>query len=335
MRRVQLGLTEARAALPSLLASSRGYHWPYASDMVPDGVSPSSFQASTVPSVRKNIIREYALGPLFGAQTPLCILGFFPPTTTEAGTHGATHRHLNHNHSDSSGRQLAAELIDAKRALRVALAELLSCDVKEVELGRIVLSKEMMLYRAGTPESPRLADGPGASGQYKERRVSRYARRPIAARAFMDVYVPDSIFESPEDKKNFAFFVQDRILNHAREANTFDATRAAAAAAPPPVVEASEAGKKAKISPHQREAFESDMEERARVLDSVSDLLDLGVVYCEVPVREEDVDGHDFAFTHLHGEELDLQTAEQVLDRWDRRLGGAPEAEEGEVGNKG
>lgn len=302
-------------ASSAVLASRRSYFWPYQVDMVPEDGKPSSFQASPVPSVTESIVREYALGPLFGARTPLCMLGFFSPAKDPSPYDG------------KGGRALAAELIGKKEALRVALAELLSCDKGEVALGPITLAKEMMLYRANTPESPRLADGPGACGPYPQRRRTRYARKPIAARAFLDVYVPDGMFESAVERHHYACFIQDRIAHHTAESVSFDGTRSAYDGQRADVPKAKEmetalSGERqqGRLSAQQRAAFESDMEERARVLDSVADLLELGVVYCEVPVREEDVVGHDYTFDTLHGKQIDLATAEQVLDRWDARL---------------
>ncbi|EPY26972.1 hypothetical protein STCU_05986 [Strigomonas culicis] len=150
----------ATAVHAPLCTARRAYYWPYNEDFVPAGAATSSFQSSGVPSVRARIVREYALGPLFGARTPCCRLGFAQP---------------------------ARALLPHKAALRAQLAALLSCDPADLRLGDLEQTKEMLLHREALAEAPRLADGAGTKDAAARRR-RQYAREPVVAHTVVAVY---------------------------------------------------------------------------------------------------------------------------------------------------
>lgn len=256
----------------SLHHAKRGYYWPYNEDFVPAGAATSRFQASNVPSVRERIVQEYALGPLFGAATPCCVLGF---------------RNL-------SPRQV----LERKPALHAVLSAFLGGDAGQVRLGPVRACKEMLLYRGGTAESPRVADGLGARPDAAARRVDQYARQAPRATVLVEVFLPDDVAE--EDALAQGRLLQERFFFFDEDADDFDSAAAVAAA------------------PGRGERLMDGPlgEAEALYLDCIADLRELGVVYCEVPRP----DVSDFVFDKLHGDDVGADAAVEVLSRWERRL---------------
>lgn len=146
---------------PTLWNASRAYYWPYAEDFVPsDGPPPSRFQSSALPSARMNYIRQLALGPLYTEKHLVCTLGWhfrsvsssLPPMISDS--------------SSSSPPTSIRSLMGKRSDIRKCLAHFFDTDVANILLGSIQKTKEMMLYRGGLAESPRLVDSPGAFPSY-------------------------------------------------------------------------------------------------------------------------------------------------------------------------
>lgn len=168
MRRLRLpgSITSTFYRRPAALhLSGRFYFWPYPENFVPAGQPTSRFHSSARRSERERVISEYALAPLFGARTPCCLLGF--PDSP---------RHV----------------VSVKPALCAALREMLRDTAARghVELGSVTATTDMMLYRGATALSPRLGDGFGARPDSAQRRLTRYARAPVAARTLVEVFLP-------------------------------------------------------------------------------------------------------------------------------------------------
>ncbi|CBZ14612.1 conserved hypothetical protein [Leishmania braziliensis MHOM/BR/75/M2904] len=281
----------AVSASPSSLSTARRtYYWPYPENLVPEGATTSPFQSSPVPSVRERIIREYALGPLFGSRTPCCMLGF---------------------------ADTARDVVERKGDVRQWVARALGKVEVDVELGALVQTKEMLLHRSGTDESPRLADGAGSRPDAELRRVTRYARLPVQARTLLEVYLPGE----EQDEMNAAEDVDAIILAHGYflQQQFYRYMTASPSSAPGYIGQSGIEGSTreeavSKMQPHSREYSKGDDE--ADVKLCVTALHDTcGVIYCEVPVLDES----DFVFDKLHGKEVDCETAERVMNRWTRR----------------
>ncbi|CCW62523.1 unnamed protein product [Phytomonas sp. EM1] len=284
------GRSYALLARPRLTSSSschiaalnnarRSYYWPYSADLVPKDATPSSFQTSSRPSVRERVIREYALGPLFGAATPLCILGF-------TGS--------------------AREVMGVKRELRGVLAELLLCEEDQLRLGPLAQMKDMMLYRGNTPESPRLADGPGSGPAEAQRRRTRYARLPIQARTLLDVFLSEEVEADEAERRQLGSFVQACLLSsptHGILRGDHGWCR---------ILNKDEISSSNDI----RTASDASLHD---VTSVVMRLKALGVVYCELsPEGREDAE--DYTFNELHGKAVEEDMIKQVMERWERRL---------------
>ncbi|CCW66048.1 unnamed protein product [Phytomonas sp. Hart1] len=258
--------------------SQRSYYWPYSADLVPKDANTSSFHSSSLPSVRERVIEEYALGPLFGASTPLCTLGF---------------------------AKSARDVIEVKRELRDRLAELLSFEAHQLRLGSLIQTKEMLLYRADTPESPPLADGTGSGFDEAHRRRTRYARLPIQARTLLDVYLLDEEADE-EERRQLGSFVQESLLLSL----TRDILRGG--------YERNALSNKEELTLLKNVRIASD--ESSNEIDSVIvRLIALGVVYCKLPYEGQE-DAKDYTFDELHGKAVGENKIKQVMERWERRL---------------
>ncbi|AYU79170.1 hypothetical protein, unknown function, partial [Leishmania donovani] len=282
----------AVSALPfSLSTARRTYYWPYPENLVPEGATASPFQSSPVPSVRERIIREYALGPLFGSRTPCCVLGF---------------------------ADTARDVVACKRDVRRWVARALGKSEADVELGSLVQAKEMLLHRSGTDESPRLGDGPGSRPDAERRRVTRYARLPVQARTLLEVYLPgeehgevDAAADADAVILAHGYFLQEQLHRHM--------TTTASSGTDPTVLSDSEGSQREKPVRKLQSHCQgySERNDEADVESSVAALHDVcGVIYCEVPVLDES----DFVFDQLCGKEVDEETTERVTDRWTRRV---------------
>ncbi|KAG5477976.1 hypothetical protein LSCM4_05372 [Leishmania orientalis] len=275
----------------SLCASRRAYYWPYPENLVPEGETTSPFQSSPVPSVRERIVREYALGPLFGSRTPSCVLGF-------AGS--------------------ARDVLGRKGDVRRCVARILGKAELEVELGALLQAREMLLHRSGTDESPRLADGAGSRPDAERRRVTRYARLPVQARTLLEVYLPGEEqggagVSADADATILAhgYFLQEQLYRYMNAA----ASSASEASDREGIHgnEHEEAG--GKMQPSSQEDRQRDDEADLRA--SVAALHDTcGVVYCEVPALDES----DFVFEQLNGKRVDSEMLDRVMGRWERRV---------------
>ncbi|GET88924.1 hypothetical protein, conserved [Leishmania tarentolae] len=280
------------SALPSSLSTARRtYYWPYPENLVPEGATTSPFQSSPVPSVRERIIREYALGPLFGSRTPCCVLGF-------AGT--------------------ARDVMSCKGDVRRYVARALGKSEADVELGGLVQAKEMLLHRSGTDESPRLGDGPGSRPDAAQRRLTRYARLPVQARTLLEVYLPgeehgdvDAAEDADATILAHGYFLQEQL---------YRCMATAASSGPAPIgLSSSEGRARDDTIPEIQwsRADDNGRNDEADVESSVASLHDAcGVVYCEVPMLDES----DFFFNQLCGKDVDGDTVERVTDRWTRRM---------------
>lgn len=265
------------ASSPALLVARRGYFWPYPENLVPEGASTSSFQSSPVPSVRDRIVREYALSPLFGQRTPCCVLGF---------------------------ADAARDVVGRKAALRYHVAAALGRAEADVELGPLVQTKEMLLHRSGTDESPRLTDGAAGSPAAMQRRVTRYARLPVRARTLLEVYLPGEAGEAGDDAEAD---VEAAVLAHGLYLQ--DLLHRCMSTAATAGVEGER--------PSRADAAGTDDDGEASAQASVAALHEeLGVVYCEVPA----LDVSDSVFGRLNGQDVDAATAERVMERWSRRI---------------
>lgn len=257
----------------------RAYFWPYTEQFVPEGTVTSSFQSSALPSVRERIVREYAYGPLFGSRTPLCVLGFLVSPR---------------------------DIVGRKPAIRAALADLLSCEVAAIQLGPLRATKDMMLYRGETPESPRLADGiASGSPRSAATRRQRYAREAIAATVLLEVFVTEDVAPTAAERLELGRFVQDRLMGHDGETAAFDEE----------VQQQHHHGSSPTASGEENSVAE-DREVRARVIDAMEELKgDCGVVYCELGAED-----CDYNLDMMFAGETENETAADVMARWAHRL---------------
>ncbi|CBZ27413.1 conserved hypothetical protein [Leishmania mexicana MHOM/GT/2001/U1103] len=275
----------------SLSTARRTYYWPYPENLVPEGATTSPFQSSPVPSVRERIIREYALGPLFGSRTPCCVLGF---------------------------ADTARDVVACKGEVRRWVARALGKSEADVELGALVQAKEMLLHRSGTDESPRLGDGPGSRPDAERRRVTRYARLPVQARTLLEVYLPgeehgevDAAADADATILAHGYFLQERLHRY----------MTTTASSGPNSIGLRDSEGRQREEPvrkmQSRRQGYNEGDDEADVESSVAALHDVcGVIYCEVPVLDES----DFAFDQLCGKEVDGETTERVTGRWTRRV---------------
>lgn len=162
--RASVSLSRSTTKAAALCTARRTYYWPYPDDFVPvDGPPPSSFQSSAVPSRRMEQVKALALGPLHGERRVVCRLGWnfdtsSPPSASPSSFHQTTSvssRTVVRPHSIRS-------LIACRSALRQCLAHFFHTDSNNVILNSLYRTTDMMLYRGGLPQSPRLADSPGA-----------------------------------------------------------------------------------------------------------------------------------------------------------------------------
>ncbi|RNF04915.1 hypothetical protein TraAM80_04984 [Trypanosoma rangeli] len=160
----------------ALVVPARSYFWPFNEDFVPRGATTSGFQSSAVPNMRRQVLQEYALSPLFGARVPCCTLG---------------------------SMRSAREMVGVKKEIALLLCELARLRAGAVSLGPLVQTTEMMLFKPGTPLSPRLGDD-RSSG------MRTYARKPIAARTLMDVFLPEDI--ALDEVVAIGHLIQEKLL---------------------------------------------------------------------------------------------------------------------------
>jgi hypothetical protein len=114
-----------------LATSRRSYYHHIPEDLVPEGQKTDKIHSSSVPSERMKVLREYALGPVFGSRRAVCRLGFTMPRKA---------------------------LMDVKPDLPAVLAELLEVDVDDIELGPIEMLQDRLLHRAkGDALCPRVS----------------------------------------------------------------------------------------------------------------------------------------------------------------------------------
>ncbi|KAG5503425.1 hypothetical protein JKF63_05564 [Porcisia hertigi] len=292
MASVRTAAAAAVSASPFPLSTARRtYYWPHPENLVPEGESTSLFQSSPVPSVRERIVREYALSPLFGGRTPCCVLGF----------------------SDT-----ARDVLGRKARVRQWVAQILGKDEADVELGALLQTKEMMLHRSGTDESPRVADGDGSRPDAELRRVTRYARLPVQARTLLEVYLPEE--EQPElgssadtdaALRAYGYFLQEQLHRYmtatATSAPGSDSQREIRGSGCAEVVDEMQS----------RNGVDNEYDDEEDVRQSVAALHDeCGVIYCEVPALDES----DYVFDRLYGKEVDNETTERVMNSWTRRV---------------
>lgn len=149
--RASVSLSRSTTTAAALRTNRRTYYWPYPDDFVPaGGPSPSSFQSSAVPSRRMEVVKALALGPLHGERRVVCRLGWnfdVPPPPSD---------------SPSGRPHSIRSLMACRPAIRQCLAHFFHTDSDNVILSSLQQTKKMMLFRGGLPQSPRLADGPGA-----------------------------------------------------------------------------------------------------------------------------------------------------------------------------
>ncbi|KAH8606343.1 hypothetical protein ERJ75_001523800 [Trypanosoma vivax] len=158
-----------------LLTPWRSYYWPYNEDFVPKGADTSRFQSSGSISVRRRVLQEYAFSPLFGARVPCCSLG---------------------------SKKRAREMMCCKAEIRECLCQLLQLPSSSVCLGPLVQTKEMLLYKSGTPLSPPLGDS-------RCTKANSYGRRPIAAHTVVDVFLPEEV--EPGEVMALGHFTQEKL----------------------------------------------------------------------------------------------------------------------------
>ncbi|KAF5223461.1 hypothetical protein ECC02_003480 [Trypanosoma cruzi] len=236
----------------SLLVPSRCYFWPFNEDFVPRGATTSGFQSSASPKTRQRILQEYALSPLFGARVPCCTLG-----------------------SMRSPR----EMVSSKKEISLFLCELVRMRAGSITLGPLIQTTDMMLFKPDTPLSPRLGDD-------RKSGMHTYARKPIAARTLMDVFLPEDI--ALDEVVAIGHLVQEKLLLARRDQNGM-ASDASGSAAP---------------------VVTSGMDDGARMLVGR-----MGIVYCEVPPLDES----GFVFDAVCGVNIDADEAERVVRRWQER----------------
>ncbi|RNF14221.1 uncharacterized protein Tco025E_05908 [Trypanosoma conorhini] len=235
----------------ALVATARSYFWPFNEDFVPRGAATSGFQSSASPNMRQRVLQEYALSPLFGARVPCCTLG---------------------------SMRSAREMVGVKKEVALLLCELARLRAGAVSLGPLVQTTEMMLFKPDTPLSPRLGDD-------RSRRMHTYARKPIAARTLMDVFLPEEI--ALDEVVAIGRLVQEKLLLARRDADGGDAERGGGAGC----------------------GVAGGMQE-AQVLVGR-----MGIVYCELPPLDEG----GFMFDAVGGVSLDADEAERVVQRWHER----------------
>ncbi|KPA79116.1 putative mitochondrial hypothetical protein [Leptomonas pyrrhocoris] len=294
LRSTPLTACAASSSAFALVTVHRYYHWPYPDNFVPDGATTSAFQSSPVPSVRERIVREYALSPLFGRRTPCCVLGFADAAST---------------------------LVESKSELRRWIAQAFGKAEAEVELGPLCQTKEMMLHRSGTYESPRLADGAWSRPDAEQRRLARYARLPVQARTLVEVYLPGEEAQGGNADYSSSNGGAEQEANTAGEdADLSDGAAEAEAAILAhgwflqeqlyKYMSFRNEAKKHDQQQHEAQGAKDEVEVSIAALHD-----ELGVIYCEVPPLDES----GFLFDQLHGKEIDADVAERVVNRWTRR----------------
>jgi hypothetical protein len=312
--RALVAATATSSTCSALVTAHRTYFWPYPDNFIPEGATTSAFQSSPVPSVRERIVREYALSPLFGRRIPCCVLGFTEPAST---------------------------LVELKGELRYLVSQALGKPTEAVVLGPLRQTKEMMLHRSGTDESPRLGDGAWSRPDAERRRCSRYARLPVQARTLVEVYLLDEGFGSGNASSEALVGRKDSTTEEDSDVDSMED-------------EGDDGDAEAAIFAHGwflQEQLYAYMTSRAatngreeqpqpepeaepgegHVEASIAALHDeLGVVYCEVPAPDES----GFLFDQLHGKEVDAETAARVVDRWTRRIAQQQQQEQEQEANK-
>lgn len=202
----------------SLWNACRPYYWPYAEDFVhPDGPSPSRIQSSSLPSSRMRQIEDAGLGPLYGERRIVCVLGWnFSPTCPTIATAAAaaiptpstTTSHCLPSSSSSlsllrqrtsAGGPISSapphsirSLMGRRISIRRCLAEFFDTEVENIILGSIKQTKEMMLYRSGLADSPRLMHGPGTVPSRATITENRARRNTINEQYFCHSSSPSS-----------------------------------------------------------------------------------------------------------------------------------------------
>ncbi|EAN79516.1 uncharacterized protein TEOVI_000487800 [Trypanosoma equiperdum] len=233
-----------------IFISRRAYYWPYNEDFVPEGAETSRFQSSGSPGTRRRVLQEYALSPLFGARVPCCVVGTL---------------------------RTAKEIIVLKRDIQSLLCELMELPQGSVTLGPLQQMREMMLYRHGTSLSPRLGDE-------RQLNMDAYARRPIAARTMMDVFLAEDM--SLDEIVNFGRLSLGKLqiaLNNLRKESA--------------------------------EKSSADCEDGSAV-EPAQLLVDrMGISYCEIPSLDES----DYVFEEVGGVAVTDEEAERVAQRWAER----------------
>lgn len=115
-----LGCAPALYRSSSLTEQRRAYQHQFPDNFVPEGATTSRFQSSIVPSERVQVIREYALAPLFGARRSCCLLGSTLPVKT---------------------------LVELKPRVRVLMAAALGVPVEHLEVGSLIRLADKLLPR--------------------------------------------------------------------------------------------------------------------------------------------------------------------------------------------
>eukprot|EP00796_Vickermania_ingenoplastis_P007435 gene7435-5234_t len=337
----------------SLRCARRTYYHAFADDFVPaDGPQPSRFQSSAVPSIRQRLHKLFALGPLFGERRVVCTLGFQEAARCHTGG-GASHTpvrllgqanrdelHQQQRHRSASCLGIR-EMVARKPQIRSCLARFFDTPEENIVLGSLQQTKEMMLFRVGLPDSPRLADGPGAgsppsSPQHLPSPQARYT--DSAAEAPHEVPVireeqnnNDDAEESRQDvlqrpalvahphraiaRQPIAATVLLDVEFAPAEDMTPERALAYGALLQQYFYECSEAATAAQAD-GERGKDDEGAAERQRCRQCVQELRHLlGVAYCEVPLGP---DSSDYAFLEWNGEAVTAADVEEVYSAWAR-----------------
>lgn len=260
------------AAAAATGSSIRSYYWPYAEDFVPKGERTSAFQSSASPSKRRDVIDGFVDFPYFGERRVVCTIGFRTRPTL----------HDDSSCADSSSLLTIPTIMSAKRPLRELFASFFDTSVSNIHLGSLQQTRRMMLYRQDA-SSPRLGDGPRAipsrSGSEEEEGASlsinnssghgndprirtrreHYCRASISADVLVDLSFDEASDVDVEDAKVYGALFQSYF--HEMHA----------------------AGQPSSLLMGSKEAAAAAHE---RCLRCVSEMRELGVVYCELPTDD-------------------------------------------------